>query len=232
MSINPCTAISPRPDGQYRTQSQDAAGSELLKLPPHVIGRIGNFVATGNTPLEAATNGVHWSRVCVYTHVTSHESGVTQTVQQALDAHRALEDEALLKIWRHVSRIIYFNPRQRTIDEIKAWFDDPANVDHLNAITDLDLCNYGLKAIPPQITKFTQLQSLNLANNRILDVSPLKNLSQLRRLQLPNNQITDVSALANLAMLRLVNLMFNPITDFSFRENLPQCIVASSNPMT
>ncbi|MBS0603883.1 MAG: leucine-rich repeat domain-containing protein [Verrucomicrobia bacterium] len=209
MSIKQCEAISPRPDSQYRPQDEDALDGELLKVPRNVLEHIGNFVATGETPLEAATNGVLWSRVCVYTHVTSHQSGMTQQVQQAL------EDDALLKIWDTLSSDGDFNenPGPQTLAEIKAWYDDPANADLLNSIVALDLSNLGLKAIPPQITKYTQLRQLNLSNNQITDVSALENFTQLARLNLSHNQITDIAVLGNLTQLSRLNLSSNKITD-------------------
>ncbi|MBS0603884.1 MAG: leucine-rich repeat domain-containing protein [Verrucomicrobia bacterium] len=218
MSIRPCTAIRPRPDGQYRPQDQDAPAGGLLQLPPNVIGRIGNFVATGNTPQEAAANGVRWSRVCVYTHVSSHESGVAQRVQQAL------EDDALLKMWGPLSGQLNFhgNPPPQTLAEIKAWFDDPANADRLNQIANLNLSNLGIKTIPPQITKCTQLRELDLYNNNITDVSPLKNLGQLQKLDLAQNKITDVSALQNLLQLQTLELSSNQIRDISALANLAE----------
>ncbi|MBS0603672.1 MAG: leucine-rich repeat domain-containing protein, partial [Verrucomicrobia bacterium] len=198
--------------------------------PPNVIGRIGNFVATGNTPLEAATNGVLWSRVCVYTHVSFHQYGQAQRVQQAL------ENDALLKIWGRLSRQLNFNenPRPQTLAEIKAWFDDPANAEQLNAIRELNLENLGLKAIPPEITRCTQLVNLYLSNNRITDISALRQLAQLQHLYLSNNQITDIPALESLTQLGTLYLSINRITDISALRKLAllQYLSLSYNEIT
>lgn len=56
---------------------------------------------------------------------------------------------------------------------------------------------------------FTQLRFLDLAGNRIQDLTPLTALSQLGGLNLPNNRITDVAPLLSMPGLGAVILTGN-----------------------
>ena len=56
---------------------------------------------------------------------------------------------------------------------------------------------------------------LVLSNNRITDLSPLKNLTELQWLGLENNQITDISPLSGLGNLSGLYLQNNQISDLS-----------------
>ncbi|MBS0605133.1 MAG: leucine-rich repeat domain-containing protein [Verrucomicrobia bacterium] len=214
MPITHWTSISTKREDPYRTRDQDAAGQELLKLPPNVLGMIGNYVATGCAPEEVLTNGLLWSRVSVCTHLISHEFGVTQKIQHAQqELEHGLEDDALIKMWGRLSHNINFNgnPPPATLAEIKAWFEDPAHAEGLNALTCLNLSDLQLKAIPPQITQFSQLEQLSLENNQITDISALRGLSQLQILYASNNLITDISVLWQLDQLTEYYFDGNPL---------------------
>ncbi|MBS0603671.1 MAG: leucine-rich repeat domain-containing protein [Verrucomicrobia bacterium] len=229
MPIGHCSAIRTTQEDPYRTRDQDAAGQDLLKVPSHILELIWNFVASGNSPLETATNSVRFSQVCVLTHLISHESGMEQKIQQNL------EDDALLKIWRPLSKRVNFNgtPRPKTLGEIKEWFDNPAHTGQLNAITVLDLSDLKLKAIPPQITKCGQLRELFLDDNQITDIAALGQLSQLEELHLDDNLISDISAIGNLGKLERLSLDYNPISDFTALKNLSLSVELSyeNNPL-
>ncbi|MBS0603670.1 MAG: leucine-rich repeat domain-containing protein [Verrucomicrobia bacterium] len=220
MPISHCPAIRTTQDDPYRTREQDAAGQDLLKVPSHILELIGDLVASGNTPLEAAANSVALSRVCVLTHLTSHEWGVAQKIQQQV------EDDSLLKMWASLSSQLNFdeNPPPHTLAEIKAWLEDAANADQLNAIRELNLSYHELKTIPPQITKCSQLQRLYLDHNKISNISPLGTLSQLRRLSLDHNKISDIAPLGTLSELEWLCLDHNRIADISALGNLDQLV--------
>lgn len=66
-----------------------------------------------------------------------------------------------------------------------------------------------------QVAKLYALTSLNLADNRIADISALSSLGGLTALDLSGNSISDISALSGLSGLRTLYLDNNPITDFS-----------------
>ena len=63
------------------------------------------------------------------------------------------------------------------------------------------------------IQRLRNITSLNLAHNKISDISALGALSKLRDLDLSNNSISDISSLASLNNLESLNLGANRITD-------------------
>ena len=62
---------------------------------------------------------------------------------------------------------------------------------------------------------FTALQQLSLAAHRIVDASPLTDLTNLTELNIGNNQIADLTPLANLTSLQVLDLWWNQIIDVS-----------------
>jgi Leucine Rich repeats (2 copies) len=70
------------------------------------------------------------------------------------------------------------------------------------------------------LSTLTNLTVLELAENQIRDVSPLRSLTNLTSLNLNNNQITDASSLGSLTNLGSLYLIDNPITDISFLRSL------------
>jgi len=70
----------------------------------------------------------------------------------------------------------------------------------------------------------TKLTYLSLSQNYIVtDIRPLANLTQLEWLDLQSNQVSDISALSGLIQLRNLNLMTNPISDLSALRNMTEC---------
>ena len=61
----------------------------------------------------------------------------------------------------------------------------------------------------------TNLTTLNLDNNAISDLTPLRSLWSLTSLSLYGNRITDLSPLAGLTNLSYLNLGHNPITNYA-----------------
>ena len=72
------------------------------------------------------------------------------------------------------------------------------------------------------LSGLTQLNSLGLSGNKILDVSPLSGLTQLTYLYLDGNTISDISALSGLTQLTELDLPSNNISDISSLANLTQ----------
>ena len=82
----------------------------------------------------------------------------------------------------------------------------------LAGLTDLDASGQGIVRLDG-IQQLHGLQSLNVADNSITDITPLSGLAQLRSLDLTRNGVTDVEALAQLNNLEIVLLGDNDITD-------------------
>lgn len=74
----------------------------------------------------------------------------------------------------------------------------------------LDLSSKGLKQIG-DLQFLTNLEDLDLSNNEIVNLMPLKNLKKLRRLNLNSNQIKDIGVLAGLSNLIELDVQDNPL---------------------
>ena len=109
--------------------------------------------------------------------------------------------------------------------DVLTLISDLSPLKDLTNLTSLSLSSYSFSArfdTTPGITallplkNLTQLEYLNLSGNKIVDVSPLANLTKLSRtLNLENNQITNIETLANLTALRRLNIMENKITNIA-----------------
>jgi Leucine-rich repeat (LRR) protein len=129
---------------------------------------------------------------------------------------RVSEDDALQTIWDLclVRQLVFKGPIPVSLDEIKAWLKNPTNATQLNSIQTLELSRLGLRAIPPEISAFTQLHRLSLDNNQISSIpDSLSNLSQLEQLDLNYNQIVSIpNSLSNLSQLQELGLANNQIS--------------------
>ncbi len=166
--------------------NQNDRDSPLLQMPEEVLDRIGFWVATDFlVENDAVTNAVLWGRVCVRTHLSSHAGQVGYILEQV-----RMENDALQKIWNHISGQVVFqeNPPS-TLSEIKAWFNEPLYQGQRSSVKHLDLSNLQLEAIPPQILKFANLETLILDNNQISVIPDLMPLLDLEYLSLNNNNI-------------------------------------------
>jgi Leucine-rich repeat (LRR) protein len=83
-----------------------------------------------------------------------------------------------------------------------------------NQITDQRGGPDGHPALAP-LRRLDSLEDLELAGNRIADVTPLRALNNLRTLDLRGNRVTDISPLAGLTALTLLDLRDNDIADLA-----------------
>ncbi len=86
-------------------------------------------------------------------------------------------------------------------------------IDFLNAAKDLeylDLSDNKIFDLTP-IKNLKNLKILNLNTNQISDIQVLKNIKSLEELDLFNNEISDISSLRNLSNLTTLNLSYNEI---------------------
>jgi len=70
------------------------------------------------------------------------------------------------------------------------------------------------------LEKCTNLEALDLSNNRIVDITPIGFLTQLAEINLSGNTIQDISVLYNLQNLEKIDISFNTIKDISPLFNL------------
>ena len=80
-------------------------------------------------------------------------------------------------------------------------------------LTQLDLSCLNLSRLPAEIAALSNLTTLYLNDNQIVDVSPLAGLTKLMFLFLGYNQIVDVRPLAALSNLMRLYLNDNQIVD-------------------
>ncbi|KHD35198.1 hypothetical protein NL50_14025 [Clostridium acetobutylicum] len=86
-------------------------------------------------------------------------------------------------------------------------------------IQSIDLTGKGLRSLNG-IENLTNLQTLYLANNYIIDIAPLKNLTNLNTLVLDDNSVSDLSPLSSLNNLKSLSLPQNNFSDITPLKNL------------
>src|SRR3989344_3845961 len=96
------------------------------------------------------------------------------------------------------------------------------------ALTTLNRSNQGLTKLPSEILSMTNLQQLNISNNRLTGALPaeIRHLQNLEILNISNNQMTGLPAeLGNLQKLEVLDLSDNDISEYDLniiRERLPK----------
>ena len=70
------------------------------------------------------------------------------------------------------------------------------------------------------LTNLTDLTHLSIHGNQIVDINPLSGMTDLTILTLHQNQISDITPLANLTKLTNLQLYNNQITDVTILKNL------------
>ena len=90
----------------------------------------------------------------------------------------------------------------------------PITPENMLQLTELDLSLEGISALTG-LEHAINLEVLNFADNRIVDISPLSGLTNLKVLFLAGNRIVDISPLSGLTNLEMLNLDDNDIVDIS-----------------
>ncbi|MDE0297765.1 MAG: leucine-rich repeat domain-containing protein [Candidatus Poribacteria bacterium] len=96
---------------------------------------------------------------------------------------------------------------------------DLTGLEYATNLQSLELYYNPIVDIGP-LAHLTKLEGLNLWGCRIVDLSPLRNLKSLRWIVLGGNQISDISPLAELINLTVLHVERNQIVDFSPLANL------------
>jgi hypothetical protein len=102
--------------------------------------------------------------------------------------------------------------------EGELWISDPTATDMLG-LTFLNASYKGITS-PVGLEYAANLESLDLSQNRISDISALSGLSKLATLVLNNNTITDISPLSGLTNLRELDIHDNGVSDVSALSRL------------
>ncbi len=83
-------------------------------------------------------------------------------------------------------------------------------------LNDVNITNYDLE----EISQLVNLTHLELHNNMISDITPLRDLTNLTYLSLRGNSINNISSLENLTELTYLNLNENQVSDITPLKNL------------
>jgi Leucine-rich repeat (LRR) protein len=110
----------------------------------------------------------------------------------------------------------YFNPEITKLDLSDYELTDlPPEITNLKNLTELGLEDNKLKDLPPEIGKLTNLKELDLSSNEFTDLpSDIAKLTNLKVLDLRYNELTNLpSEIGNLTNLKRLNLAGNKFTD-------------------
>ncbi|CAF3442966.1 unnamed protein product [Rotaria sp. Silwood1] len=99
----------------------------------------------------------------------------------------------------------------KTLDISDCSIENVEFINTLSSITELRACHCYLKTLPNQFRNLRYLIDLDLSNNELINITPLKSLSSLRVLHLANNHIQDIQILSSLVHLNELDLNNNQI---------------------
>lgn len=88
--------------------------------------------------------------------------------------------------------------------------------------TILDLSESRLIEIPLELAELTQLTSLDLSKNKLMEIKSLENLTKLTELDLSNNKLVEVKGLDQLTQLITLYLYDNQLTEIKGLDKLTQ----------
>ncbi|CAF0960673.1 unnamed protein product [Adineta ricciae] len=105
-------------------------------------------------------------------------------------------------------------------------------INSLPSITEFRANHCHVKILPNQLRNFRYLTDLDLSNNQLINLIPLKSFTLLRLLRLASNQIEDIQILSSLIHLNELDLSDNRIRSLpnSFAKLIElQCLNLSNN---
>ncbi len=108
--------------------------------------------------------------------------------------------------WNNIKK----NRPKESVDMSHRLLYEIGEISDLNGVKYIELNNNYISDITP-LKYCKSIQGLELSNNNIIDISSLKNLRELEYLFLRGNKISDISALFELTNLTQLDLTSNPI---------------------
>ncbi len=97
----------------------------------------------------------------------------------------------------------------------------------LSILQDLRICDNKISDLSA-VKDLKELRILQLWNNNVNDISPASKLEYLEELAFINNKVEDISALANLKNLKMLDMDYNPLNEQAYTEIIPKIKV--NNP--
>jgi Leucine-rich repeat (LRR) protein len=93
-----------------------------------------------------------------------------------------------------------------------------------NKIIGIKIKGLDIKEIPHEIAQLKNLIFLSASENKIQNISALKELEQINMLYLSQNEISDISPLTNKQNLKILDLSYNNISNISAITNLKNLV--------
>jgi Leucine-rich repeat (LRR) protein len=127
------------------------------------------------------------------------------------------ESEELQKWWMELT-----NEWKKVFMSIATISATPGKEDLHSLIvkTKVDISNNQLILNIDPVEKFTNLQTLNLANTQIISIEPIKELVDLEVLNISGTRITNITALRNLKNLVTLDMDMLPVADLDPLQGL------------
>lgn len=159
------------------------------------------------------------------------ENYSTQSYSTAISIFQAATNESdnQNKLWRAYAKKIGRPFPNVTLGDFNAWCEE--HKEAIGEITDLNLSNLQLTALPAQISFVRDVQYLILSNNRLKSLPPeLKSLIKIKYLCLNHNLFQSIpSELCRVFTLEVLTFDKNQISDLAEIHRLGQLRILSLN---
>lgn len=117
-----------------------------------------------------------------------------------------------LKLIEQLEKEMGIKLERISLERIETHGNTGFAADNKGRVRGLSIFGKRLQGLPTLLSKFQRLEKLVLYNNRINDISSLKELKRLTVLDLQTNEIRDISSLKELKNLKHLKLESNKIT--------------------
>ncbi|MEX1447855.1 leucine-rich repeat domain-containing protein, partial [Enterococcus sp. C76] len=172
---------------------------------------------------DEKSNSIHWSNLDMskdYTLSVNYDKNISGLNSSTLVINSTLEVNALASHQEEVTFMdeqlktgIIQNLNQQNIDgNSTRKTTDPVYKNELEKLETLDLTNKGIQNLSG-LENCVNVKTLNLANNKISDISSIANLKQLVNVNLSDNQLNDISVFKNSTSIETITVNNNNIAN-------------------
>ncbi|WP_409023179.1 leucine-rich repeat domain-containing protein (plasmid) [Enterococcus faecium] len=184
-------------------------------LQPTTISNEGTY--------DEKSNSIHWSNLDMskdYTLSVNYDKNISGLNSSTLVINSTLEVNALASHQEEVTFMdeqlktgIIQNLNQQKIDgNSTRKTTDPVYKNELEKLETLDLTNKGIQNLSG-LENCVNIKTLNLAKNKISDISSIANLKQLVNVDLSDNQLNDISVFKNSTSVETITVNNNNIAN-------------------
>ena len=115
------------------------------------------------------------------------------------------QDDKNVYILESIEESNFSNRGIENIEDLENLYENPPK------ITNINISNKLIEAIPQTFCKFVNLKYLDLSHNRLTNIDYLKGCTKIETLKLSNNEIKLTSSLVFLKVLQSLDLSYNKI---------------------